>query len=116
MIDDLLSRRSLLNRTLRLTGGFMVLPMFVGCSGGGDDGKAAAGLPDCPDAKGLSTGERSLRASLHYVDMSPHEGERNCSNCYFFTAASRGACGSCETVKGPINPLGYCNAWTARVS
>jgi hypothetical protein len=46
-----------------------------------------------------------------YVDRSPHS-DRLCFNCANFVPPERpGGCGTCKTVKGPVNPLGWCKSW-----
>lgn len=73
-------------------------------------GKPAAGDP-CNDVSGLSEPERQTRVANQYVGKSAVEGKL-CSNCRFFVRGE--TCGTCEIVKGPINPNGYCTAWAAK--
>jgi len=68
----------------------------------------------CTDISGLSRKDLELRTSLEYVDRSPHEETKNCSNCAFFVAGSKTECGACTLIQGPIHPLGYCNSWAAK--
>jgi hypothetical protein len=69
-----------------------------------------AGDP-CADISGLTEQEKQTRVANAYVEKSMVEG-KYCSNCSFFV--SGGPCGTCEIVKGPIKPEGYCTAWTAK--
>ncbi len=68
---------------------------------------------DCTDTRGLFPAEIRTRTDNAYVDRSPHELQFcfNCAN--FIPPPGPGRCGRCRTVKGPINPLGWCKAWTA---
>lgn len=69
---------------------------------------------DCSAAERLWPAEARTRTDNEYVDESPHE-LRFCFNCTNFVPPPGGAgCGSCTTVKGPINPGGWCKAWTER--
>ena len=70
----------------------------------------------CTDTSGLSEAEVAARTNLHYVDESPQEG-KTCDNCALYVAAAEGAqCGTCQTIKGPIHPKGYCDIWTAQTA
>lgn len=68
----------------------------------------------CTDVSGLTGQERQTRVTFEYAGKSPVEG-KDCDDCRFFVQpAPEGPCGTCEIVKGPINPDGYCTAWVAR--
>ena len=59
----------------------------------------------------LSAVDADLRATLQYTDTSPEEG-KDCANCALYIAPESGSgCGTCQTVKGPVHPLGYCTIW-----
>lgn len=68
----------------------------------------------CEDVSGLSEEDAELRAQLEYQDRSPHGQNKTCSSCAFFKVGKKDECGLCTLVKGPINPLGYCNSWAAK--
>ncbi len=68
----------------------------------------------CEDVSGLSEDDAALRSTLEYRDRSPHGEKKSCSNCAFHKAGKENTCGECTLVKGPIHPLGYCNAWAAK--
>jgi hypothetical protein len=69
---------------------------------------------DCTDTSDLYEAEKSIRVDNEYVAVSSHETQR-CFNCTFFQPAEKtSTCGTCETVPGPINPLGRCKAWVYR--
>jgi hypothetical protein len=73
---------------------------------------------DCTDASKLWPAERKTREDNRYVDRSDRarEGEY-CFRCDNFEAPpDLRTCGTCRTVKGPIHPLGRCNAWILRRS
>jgi hypothetical protein len=55
----------------------------------------------------------SLRASLHYAEMSP-DPTKSCSECGFFDADGENGCGSCKIFNGPTNPKGHCDSWAAK--
>jgi len=77
------------------------------------EGKSASGEP-CTDISGLTDEEKQTRIVNHYVDDSMMEG-KECNNCRFFIQPVAGnPCGTCQIIKGPIDPDGYCNAWVAQ--
>ncbi len=71
--------------------------------------------PDsCQDVSALSDAEKSARSALQYTDRSPN-ADKYCSICTFWRPASDPAqCGSCQLVKGPIHPKGYCTGFAAK--
>jgi len=57
--------------------------------------------------------QKSSKASLNYQDH-PHEGKR-CADCKHFSAADDGSgAGTCALVEGPIQPSGWCVAFSPR--
>jgi len=90
-----------------LIGGLPAL-FVIGC-------KSADALPaTCNDATGLTPEEAGARATMGYVDASPHDG-KSCAACTQYLAANAsGACGTCKLLKGPIHPRGWCKAFAAR--
>lgn len=67
----------------------------------------AEALPNCPAEDG-----EAMRASLKYVELSPHGAERDCRNCEFWIPEEAGAaCGGCTLIPGPISPTAYCDVW-----
>jgi hypothetical protein len=101
---------------------------LVGCGGGGGSARSSGRSRiedlakkqdenlDCTDTKGLWPAEIETRPENEYVERSPHK-EKYCFNCTNFIKPKQPrTCGTCKNVKGPINPLGHCKAWTeARV-
>ncbi len=71
--------------------------------------------PDsCQDVSALSDAEKTGRTALQYSDRS-QLADKYCSICNFWRAPSDPAqCGSCQLVKGPIHPKGYCTAFAAK--
>jgi hypothetical protein len=67
----------------------------------------------CDDTHDLSSTDADFRRAQAYAERSTRP-DRSCSGCSFFSAGASGACGSCSVVRGPINPAGYCNLWSAR--
>ncbi|HXV77242.1 MAG TPA: hypothetical protein VD788_13070 [Candidatus Polarisedimenticolaceae bacterium] len=96
------------------------LPWLARCAGGpgGPDPAAVAEQKqrydpdlDCSDAKALWPAELATRTDNAYSDRSQNDPQY-CFNCANFIAPPSGkGCGSCRTVKGPVNPLGGCNIW-----
>ena len=67
----------------------------------------------CP-AGTLSPDEAKIRTTLGYVDRTP-EPAKPCLKCQqYVPAPAEDQCGSCKIMKGPIHPLGSCNAFAAR--
>ena len=67
----------------------------------------------CGDPARLTEAENSLRMSVHYAEKSPQH-EQTCAGCAFFESSGRGiACGMCKLLKGPVNPSGHCDSWSA---
>ena len=65
----------------------------------------------CADLSGLTEGDFQLRKALSYVEVSPYS-DQLCDNCQYWIAAPEGAaCGGCVTLRGPIQPKGYCSYW-----
>ena len=67
----------------------------------------------CTDVSGLTDAQRQVRTTNEYVESSPHGNTKDCTNCRFNRPVEN-ACGTCQLVPGPINPLGYCKAWVQR--
>lgn len=69
---------------------------------------------DCTDTSDLYEAERSIRVDNEYVASTDHPTQR-CFNCtYFVEAEAPKTCATCDTVPGPIHPLGRCKAWVWR--
>jgi hypothetical protein len=57
--------------------------------------------------------QKSSKASLLYQDH-PHEGKR-CGECKYFGAPSDASgAGTCALVEGPVQPDGWCMAFSPR--
>ena len=56
--------------------------------------------------------QKSSKASLAYQEH-PHEGKK-CADCKHFAAGSYAAAGTCDIVEGPIQPTGWCTAFSPR--
>ena len=67
---------------------------------------------DCSDVVLLGAAELATRTSNEYRQHGelPDQFCLNCSN--YVPPADPAACGACKTVKGPINPDGWCKQWT----
>ena len=102
---------------------------MTGCGGGGESASESqpeaapdAGMADadesfsCMDTSGLAEADVTMRTTLEYTDTSP-EADKNCENCALYVAPVEGSnCGTCQTVMGPIHPLGYCTIWVAQTA
>lgn len=65
----------------------------------------------CTDLSGLTQGDLETRTQFAYTGHTPNS-DKYCSNClHWRPPAGSGPCGTCELVKGPINPNGYCTQW-----
>jgi hypothetical protein len=73
--------------------------------------------PDsCLDVGSLSEPEKMARSALQYSDSSPQPDKR-CLLCNLYQPpADPSQCGTCQIVKGPIHPKGYCTAFVAKTS
>ncbi len=65
----------------------------------------------CTDTTGLDEAGIGTRIDNEYVDHTPIPA-KHCTNCVLFVPAT--ACGTCQVVKGPIHPEGYCKLWAAK--
>ncbi len=65
----------------------------------------------CTDVSGLSQADLETRTQFGYKGQTP-DPDKFCNNCqHFHPSTGSGPCGTCELVKGPINPNGYCTQW-----
>lgn len=96
------TRRRLLRHATALPLVVAQLPLLGGCAD-----KAAT----CVDPDMLGAGERQMRETLEYVDVTAIPAQ-NCANCQFSSAAD--ACGHCEILDGDVAATGWCTSWAAR--
>jgi hypothetical protein len=97
---NLLPRRDLLQRALKMTAAALLLPRIVDLARAADS---------CIDPA-----SESLRSSLHYASATPKAAEP-CSACGFYSAnAGKPACGNCQIMSGPVDEKGHCDSWAAR--
>jgi hypothetical protein len=91
---------------------------LTGCSGGAELAaqrekarRLGAGM-DCSDLSELQPAETRTREDNAYRQHSDKD-DQFCMNCLnFVPAAVETTCASCKTVRGPINPDGWCKQWT----
>ena len=84
------------------------------CKKKGGEEASAPSAGGCSDVSGLTQAEKDTRAQLKYMDKSDQEGKA-CNGCALFVPAAAGAaCASCNLVKGPISPEGYCTSWVKK--
>lgn len=88
------SRRNMLRRTSAVLGAIVLTPLVT----------------HSPTAKAGSMN----KAMLHYQD-SPNDGKM-CADCSAYTPPSSSDTGSgtCKVVAGPVNPQGWCMAYSRR--
>jgi hypothetical protein len=73
--------------------------------------RLGAGL-DCSDVSELQPAEARTREENQYRQHGD-KADQFCMNCSnFVPAAVETACATCKTVRGPINPDGWCKQWT----
>ena len=125
-----ISRRDFIQRmTLFGAAGIGAGSLLASCGGGEQPAATPSETPapaapeapaadtfSCMDTSGLNEQELAARTNLHYVDESTVDG-KDCENCALYVAAAEGAqCGTCQTIKGPIHPRGYCDIWSAKTA
>ena len=92
--------------------------LLAACGGGekkpeGNEntGQSANANDPCSDVSKLSDADLATRKQFEYTGQTPNS-EKFCSNClHWRPPTGSSACGTCELVKGPINPNGYCTQW-----
>src|SRR6185295_7303113 len=107
------TRRTFLGLTLATGAGTL-----AGCGGAAKTAalrekakRAGAGL-DCSDVSSLQPAEARTRDDNQYRQHS-ERGDQFCLGCLNFVPAPvETECGTCKTVRGPINPYGWCKQWT----
>jgi len=83
-------------------------------------GSAALGLLEgcggkyvtCYDPEMLGVGEREMRDTLQYVNVSDDES-RTCEGCEFYYLGEAG-CGECRLLDGPVASAGHCTSWARK--
>jgi hypothetical protein len=87
--------------------------LLAACS---SQSNTAAEAALCEGEESLSIADQTTRQAVGYVDQAADAG-KTCANCRFFQQSTAEAgCGSCEVVKGPIAPGGYCTTWVAQAA
>ena len=73
--------------------------------------RLGAGL-DCSDVSGLQAAELRTREDNTYRQHTERD-DQFCLSCANWRPPAGGSgCGTCTTVRGPINPDGWCRQWT----
>ena len=67
---------------------------------------------DCSDVSGLQAAEAATREENQYRQHSDKADQFSLNCLNFVPPALETACGTCKTVRGPINPDGWCKQWT----
>ncbi|MFM5930357.1 MAG: hypothetical protein ACKOPQ_05570 [Novosphingobium sp.] len=73
--------------------------------------QAAAQANTCLDPAGLPASQKSLRASLEFVELSK-DPKMRCGLCAFYQA--KGDCGTCQILTSTVSPASYCSSFAAR--
>lgn len=113
-----IDRKNFIKSTAALTfSGFGAITFLSGCGEKKEEtGETKETSGPCNDLSGLSGSEKETRDLYRYVAHSPHE-DKKCHLCNYFIQPAGGApCGTCQIVKGPINPDGYCTSWVKKMS
>jgi hypothetical protein len=91
---------------------------LAGCGGGAQlaalrEQARRLGAPlDCSDLSALQPAEAATRDENQYRQHTDRD-DQFCLGCLnFVPPAVTTACGTCKTVRGPINPDGWCKQWT----
>jgi hypothetical protein len=109
MFTNDLTRRKILSGAVQISVGGAVLLTAAAC---GDSGSKQAAA--CVDPDKLSSGEKSLRASLHYVSKSP-DTQKTCSGCSFWEGkADKAGCGDCKILRTADMQLAQTLSWLRR--
>lgn len=123
-MEKICSRRSLLHGSIKgatglLLGSVLGSGWLTGCkktnANNADHGinPGHKRFAACSDQQNLNEEEKSVRASLKYVDSSPMT-DRTCKNCKLYFS-SESVCGGCKIIPGQVHPQGYCIAWLHRM-
>lgn len=106
---DKLNRKDFFKKAALVGISAVSLPAFLESCGGGN--KKAPVSDPCTDTSGLTAEQLQTRKTFQYLGKSPHK-DKYCTLCQFFIPPKGNAhCGTCQVVKGPINPDGYCNSF-----
>jgi len=91
--------------------GFFILAAGAGLGWAGSAWAANA----CFDMTKLPGGDRSLRQSFNFKEVSG-DPRRSCSGCAFFTADQAApSCGKCALLSGgPVTAGSVCDNWAAK--
>jgi hypothetical protein len=113
---DKINRKDFFKRAALLGVTAASLPAFIESCGGNSKKNSPANNDPCSDTSGLTADQLQTRKTFQYTGHSPHN-DKYCSICNFFIKPQGNAhCGTCQVVKGPINPDGYCNSFIKKQS
>ncbi len=105
MTKEHLSRRTVLCRSVSLPiGGLIIASGVVSV--------AQAADKVCADMKNMDSGQKSIRESLNYTEMSK-DPKMVCGGCGFYMMPKDG-CGTCQIFQGPANEHGHCDSWAPK--
>jgi hypothetical protein len=91
--------------------------LYVSCRGDNtpqlrETAKRLGASLDCSDVSGLQPAEVRTREDNTYRQHTEKD-DQFCLNCLNFVPSTvETACATCKTVRGPINPDGWCKQWT----
>ena len=115
MSQNQTSRRNFLKNALSI-GALSMAGGAVLTACGKEKKPAAAATGGCNDVSGLAAGDKTLRTTNEYADVST-KADQDCANCQHYKPAAAGAaCGGCAVLKGPIAPKGWCKLWFKKVA
>lgn len=106
-----INRKDFLKRAAILGASTVSFTAFLESCGGNN--KPVENDP-CGDTSKLTAAELQTRETFMYTGKSPYE-DKVCSICSYYVAPKANEhCATCEVVKGPINPMGYCNSFVKK--
>ena len=110
-----INRKKFLKNAVALSfTGLGAVTFLAGCGKKNEPGQVKKESGPCSDLSGLTESEKKTRTLYRYVANSPHE-DKKCHICHFYISPKGGSkCGTCQIVKGPINPDGYCTSFVKK--
>lgn len=111
-MNDVMTRKEFLKRLVAFgIAGASATQLLTACGGSG--GGASQADP-CNDLTGLSDADKQTRTQFQYTGTSA-DANKVCDKCALWVGL-QGNCGTCQVVKGPINPKGTCTAFAPKPS
>lgn len=104
-----INRKAFFKKSILLGFTTVSIPALIESCGKKNNNEPAS--DPCTDTSSLSPDDLQTRKTFQYLGSSPNK-DKFCSICNFYIKPQDDAhCGTCQIVKGPINPGGYCNSF-----